>query len=663
MSKTLRTPIIMPRKQGGTFYTFGSAMEDIGLNINESHNRVEISHYVLLNLPKFTGQGSSTQDTYLDLKTTLNYDDDIYTKDSSTQGDFIFAESFQDYCLNMETVIRNLDNYNYASNKTVSERVFWKWMFRHLKNNVSLVEDGKYFYEDPKTAIAKGFGAISAGSQRTDDSGLYNETFVQIPSSYGQMRVLFKKVVDENYMADKDYTGTNKDLRGYIENISEEDIEYPDVIMFKMSNPEMSYPAIGTHITEVSTGSEFIVKDTDGIDAFIYCTWVSDIVDLPDSGNLSINGSNYGYDWYRDNSGGRKNKDIVIAATGISPKASADSFNSYGDPVYNVSENTDMFEVEFDITKLNEYYKSKGGNDNLTYDNIGMGNVGITEIEDQYGDYTFNAILVYYSIYDSNKTKRLATNAYGIYLLDNSLDANVDNYFYYPSIDKFKSTNKKNGSSYSFRINVKPTTAYSGDIRVNDNSTAAYSMSEDFNDVLRNLTAAVTTLKENAKTLYDVVKANNAIKQLAQDTMEKVNDIETNVDNIKNGNFPYTASEIYTEEKTGTNITPSVAKNVLNGFVIGMDSNGNIKMSIDINSISDSTAKAIANSIQKTINNKNYIDVMSVVALLIARSNGTTLLTTTKQISSQHASINQDAVVNLHHMSIDPINPRYAYSE
>jgi hypothetical protein len=54
---------------------------------------------------------------------------------------------------------------------------------------------------------------------------------------------------------------------------------------------------------------------------------------------------------------------------------------------------------------------------------------------------------------------------------------------------------------------------------------------------------------------------------------------------------------------------------------------------------------------------------MSVVALLIARSNGTTLLTTTKQISSQHASINQDAVVNLHNMSIDPINPRYSYSE
>jgi hypothetical protein len=48
---------------------------------------------------------------------------------------------------------------------------------------------------------------------------------------------------------------------------------------------------------------------------------------------------------------------------------------------------------------------------------------------------------------------------------------------------------------------------------------------------------------------------------------------------------------------------------------------------------------------------------MSVVALLVARSNGTTLLTTSRQISSQNATI------NLHNMSIDPINPRYAYSE
>ena len=67
MSKKLRTPIIMPRKQGGTFYTFSSAMEDIGLNINESHNCVEISHYVLLDIPNFSND-LIDGDPYLFLK-------------------------------------------------------------------------------------------------------------------------------------------------------------------------------------------------------------------------------------------------------------------------------------------------------------------------------------------------------------------------------------------------------------------------------------------------------------------------------------------------------------------------------------------------------------------------------------------------------------------
>ena len=39
------------RTQGGTIYTFSSALEDIGLNINERNNIVKMSHYALLNIP------------------------------------------------------------------------------------------------------------------------------------------------------------------------------------------------------------------------------------------------------------------------------------------------------------------------------------------------------------------------------------------------------------------------------------------------------------------------------------------------------------------------------------------------------------------------------------------------------------------------------------
>ena len=131
-AKKLRTPIIKPRTQGGTFYTFGSAMEDIGLNINNSNNKVDLSHYILLDIPTF---GKNSGD--LKLHTIGQYSDN--------KGDYEFAEYFQDAILNMETVLRNQDDYNYAATKTVSERVFWKWLFKDTPDS-SFVQDGNYYY-------------------------------------------------------------------------------------------------------------------------------------------------------------------------------------------------------------------------------------------------------------------------------------------------------------------------------------------------------------------------------------------------------------------------------------------------------------------------------------------------------------------------------------
>ena len=537
MSKKLRTPIIMPRKQGGTFYTFSSAMEDIGLNINESHNCVEISHYVLLDIPNFSND-LIDGDPYLFLKSELDYDSKEYTVDSSTQGDFIFADQFQNYCLNFETVLRNQDNYNYASNKTVSERVFWKWLFGRMKNdNNRFITDGDYIYEDKAKSIAKAFGTISAGSQRTDDSGLYNETFVQIPSSYGQMRVLFKKVIDENYL-EKSYSGTNESRQ--IENIDESEItskESYNVIAFTVDLDEFQYPEYGTIMTERSTGSEFKVVDVnkEENDGQLIGKFIGEPKEIPDSGFLTINGKEKEYSSFD------YCEQYFIKSTGISPYAKSDS--AYGKTsTYIVNENVDYdkIEVEFDINALRSYY----GNDSLTYDDIGMGKTSNLDVDNKYGDFKFNAILVYYSIYDANKIKRLATNAYGLYILDGAMESSESTgTFYFPSILKAKSGVNKNGSSYSFRINVRPSTAYSGDITLNDNSTAGYGMSEDFNDVLRNLSSAITTMKENAKTLYSISQDNKNTNMMVSAAMEKINSIESDISSIKNGKFPNTTTD------------------------------------------------------------------------------------------------------------------------
>lgn len=616
MSKKLRTPIIMPRMQGGTFYTFGSAMEDIGLNINENHNSVEISHYVLLDIPKFSN-GVTPEGVYLNLESEQNYDSEEYTVDSSTQGDFIFADQFQNYCLNFETVLRNQDSYNYASNKTVSERVFWKWLFSHLRNeDQRFIKDGDYYYEKKDKAIAKAFGAISAGSQRTDDSGLYNETFVQIPSSYGQMRVLFKSTIDENYI-EKTYNGTNIDHM--IENIDKSELTdagKSDIITFNMKYDSFSYPGYGTTITEISTGTRLMVISSDKPEFEITCKFLDPIITLPENGYLTINEEDQQYNSYSYNTG------KVLKATGISPIAKSDNDNS-SEPSYIVSSGKiyDKFEVEFDITKLREYYN----NASLTYDDIGMGKTNRSDVDlEMYDDFRFNAILVYYSIYDSNKTKRLATNAYGVYILDGAIESSdISRVFYFPSIVKAKSGTNKNGTSYSFRINVKPSTAYSGDIVVNDNSTAGYSMSEDFNDVLRNLTTAITTLKENAKVLYSVSKNNNEMKTLVENTMEKINDIETDIKNIKNGNFPYTADAIFKEEESvGNALRASIARSVLNAINVTCNtSTGDLGMELNTTGLSG-TALVIAKALRKNIQDNNHLNIINMIALLVARTSG-----------------------------------------
>ena len=203
--------------------------------------------------------------------------------------------------------------------------------------------------------------------------------------------------------------------------------------------------------------------------------------------------------------------------------------------------------------------------------------------------------------------------------------------FYFPSILKAKSGVNKNGSSYSFRINVKPSTAYSGDITVNDNSTAGYSMSEDFNDVLRNLTAAVTTMKENAKTLYSMAKDSKDIKQLVSTTMEKIDGIESDIYNIKNGNFPYTASEIYKQEGTYSyNLLSSTARMVLNCIQVSYNNTtGKVNMKIDTSGLSGVPLR-IANALKTSLNDNNYLDIISIIALLVSRTSGVIQTSSTK---------------------------------
>ena len=510
--KNLRTPIIKPRTQGGTFYTFPSAMEDIGLNINDGTNIVKLSHYVLLDIPTF---GKNIGELHLGTNGTYN--------DASVNvGDYTFAEFMQDAIFNMETAVRNNNSYNFAANKTVSERVFWKEIFKD-KNISSFHKVGDYYYEDSSTAVAKAFGVIASSSQRSDSYGIYNETFVQIPSSYGQMKVFYKAVNDENYTVGKTYDASNGDK------------------------------IVGIQPSELSGNN---VKST-GICALSICD----------------NNTNH---------------------------------------TYTASNDKDIFEAVIDIETLRQIY-----GESTTYDDIGFGNV---DGGDQMPiSFNWNAILVYYSIYDSTGNTSLATNAYGVYILNNAIASSVGGPYYFPELTKTKSTLAAGGTSFSFRINVKPTSAYSGDITVVDNSTTAFAESEDFTDVIRNLSDAVQVLKRNAATLYSISESNLRIQNFAVEAMTKVNDFEKTINSIKLGDYFKTANtESIYQKSFGTLPTAatSVAEEILAKCSATYDSSSNVTFNINTTGLSTNASK-IVTGLTKVSGESTYYDLSKLFALLL----------------------------------------------
>ena len=531
MAVKQRTPFIKPRVQGGTFYTFGSALEDIGLNINETNNKVSLSHYVLLDIPYFGDDQSKSGIIQIDT-TGRKYSEE-------NKGDLVFADYFQDAILNMETVLRNNSEYNYASPHTVSERVFWKWLFKDLDFENDFTKDGNYFYQkDAQNAYAKSFGRIVSGAQRVDSEGIYNETFVQIPSSYGQMRVLFKQVNDENFSKNKIYNSSNGNL---IEGIKSDEFD--------------------------------------------------------------------------------ENHNII--STGIPAWGRFDGEES-SDYTYHCKSESDQFEVEFDLANLTSYYDNQTG---LTYDDIGFGNVergGNFVDEAEIKEFRFNSILVYYSIYDTTGKNLISTNAFGIYVLGNTITAEDSSLFLFPEYNKIKTSNTQTGTSFSFRLNIKPTSAYSGDIVVSDNSTTAFAESTDFNDVIKNLSTATEILKTNARVLNKIVNDNLDLKNFAKEALEKVDDISKTVSAITTDSSIYdtlaTNNMLMRSYNQPQSPMESIAEEILKNMKVTTNMRKDLTITIEKSALS-ADALSFADSMVRKIDNKDYIDLTKIVGLLIAKAN------------------------------------------
>lgn len=484
------TPLIKPISvQGGTFYTCSSAAEDLQLSLSDSNNKFRFSKFALLKIPPLKSEKLTTesllttpQKNYMQINAIPGaykfYKDKGISPINPSVNEH-FAESFQNYFYNLETTITSDPNYDINAKKTVSERVFFKWLketgairFREAKvgKELSGTENaqnsyGIRFVEEDEVQggyerVVKYVGNINVINSIKNSENAYTEVYMHVPTSHGSTKdVLFASIEDNNYMSgmkfksnapgyalegrDKINTGSNVESHAFFD--SEETFDQ--------------------HWMFDKDAQKWLSPDDE---AFKW--WYS----FPDAYHYML----------EENTFSDPKNDIFA----IGPEDPND--DSSTDVLKFTRSRLDGISLEFDP---NAYYAISSNSD--------LTSLGDYNASAYAGDkFTFNTILIYYDVYNIDNEEDYSTNLFGILFLDN-VDFDKDA-GYIESLTKYKASNtlQQNGNAYAFKLNVK------FDVTAQD--TAVEVTINDYNTYSLQLYAdALTEMKKNSTLLIEHIKS------------------------------------------------------------------------------------------------------------------------------------------------------------
>lgn len=184
--------------------------------------------------------------------------------------------------------------------------------------------------------------------------------------------------------------------------------------------------------------------------------------------------------------------------------------------------------IDFDATSYAKIVNSTTLNNLFDYSKLG-------------GDFSFNAILVYYDIYSKSTPVNKATNLYGILILDNFKEDPNTSGWYIPTQSKYKPNDVTglNGNAYALKLNVKFNSSMENvgvENNINDFSTFGMDI---FLDTVSSLSHA-TALLHDATTKYSKIAQDvEDLKTLAYTGTElaalqnQLNTLEQEVQNAK----------------------------------------------------------------------------------------------------------------------------------
>jgi len=498
------TPLLKPiQNKKGILYTFQSALEDIDLKVANGENNVRYSKFALLRIPEFGTPDSLETDNKFQF---LAQGESTILEGVNTDQNINLAQSFQSYALNMEALLISRPQYMRDAERTVSERVFWKWLkeaggirFRDanaIEKNQDLLGSDKRFVEESTATstynrVVQYIGDIDVVNSIKSPENSYTEIYIHIPTNVGSTtHVLFESIKDDNYYPNMTVANNAKNPL---------DIEYLS----------------GRHYFETHPFGLSIKAYYDLDDASVYSEISEEFGGTPVPGNWFNQTINNAY--YTDNTDGEFN----VADTNWITKQNGVTSVEYA------RTSLDGISLDFNL----DNYKLAAENPDI-------------KVFSQFNDYIankdfqYNAILIYYDTFDANdldsngNPNSFTTNLYGVMFLDKIEQSGLE--FQIPFITKYKPDplNKTNGNAFSYKMNLKLDTSVENVLvekSINDYSTFSMDL---FTDVLTEFKRIQTRLNDKLLEIEQLTQDVNGLTDLMINS-EDVNELNLRIANLE----------------------------------------------------------------------------------------------------------------------------------
>jgi len=479
------TPLIKPiAVQGGSFFTFSSSSEDLGLTFQSSGSKFRFTKYVLLNIPNIATPA------YRENKIQFGAIDGALLAGLDGDQNVDLAQSFQNYCLNLEAGLTSRPDYDRESKLNVTERVFWKWLkelgalrfvpANSMQSTTNLLTDPRWTEEHDVTTgqvrydrVVKYIGDIDVVNSVQNNVNAYTEVYVHVPTNDGHTPlVMFKTLADGNYP--QDFT-----------------------LPHEPADPLNTETIFGrnyydTHPAGLSLTAFFDQDTLNQPQSFFWNAGTSDY-DIPQN-------------WYDPKVG----PNAYFTDTLFTDNTNDRIKKVYGlNEVIYTRSRLDGIMLDFDPNN----YKPVADNPRISTLQEYNSTVDSENFE-------FNAVLLYYDIYDPNNPQDFATNLYGVLFLEDVEQISTE--FGIPRFKKFKPNvvTKLNGNSYGFKINLKfDTSVDNAGVEKAINDFSSFSM-----DIFLD---SMNIMQQSAQVLNDQVTAFAALEGRVDNLEDLIINLDT----------------------------------------------------------------------------------------------------------------------------------------